>query len=280
MRTLYPGFGGVLIATASVGPMPFCWTPWIERIGWTLVHSVWQLAVVALLAALADAALRRHSASVRYVAAALALGFMLVLPGLTILCIDVDPPAELATSHLIAPPVTSGSRPSVRLDRPAGDAGSDRRVADEFPKESAGAALTAHRPAPRPTRPARGWPRLERFSAAVEPRLPWLASFWLMGVMLCSTRPICGVWFQWRLRRCGLSSAPEVVAQTLSGLVRRMGITQAVRIVQSSLVSVPLVVGYLRPLILLPACVVTGMTPEQLEAVLAHELRTSGGTIT
>jgi beta-lactamase regulating signal transducer with metallopeptidase domain len=264
------------------------WPFWIERVGWTLVHSVWQLAVVALLAALGDAALRRHSAGVRYVATALALGIMLFLPGLTFIGIDVEPPAELATSQPIAAPVTPGSRPTAGLDGPAGDAGREHRAANRFsvvpgpgsqpgePHRATGdvprQGSAARKPAlPRP-RPSRGWPRLEGFSAAVEPKLPWLVAFWLLGVVLCSTRPICGIWFQWHLRRCGLSPVPEVVTQTLAGLVRRMGITRAVQIVQSSLVSVPLVAGYLRPLILLPACVVTGMTPEQLEAVLAHEL--------
>ena len=44
------------------------------------------------------------------------------------------------------------------------------------------------------------------------------------------------------------------------------------RIAQSSLVQVPVVIGYARPLILLPVSVVTGLTPSQMEAILAHEL--------
>jgi hypothetical protein len=45
-----------------------------------------------------------------------------------------------------------------------------------------------------------------------------------------------------------------------------------VRVLESSLVSVPTAVGWLRPAILLPASAFTGLTPQQLEAVLAHEL--------
>ncbi|MBC7819984.1 MAG: M48 family metalloprotease, partial [Planctomycetaceae bacterium] len=53
---------------------------------------------------------------------------------------------------------------------------------------------------------------------------------------------------------------------------RRMRLTRVVRIAESTLVRVPMVVGYLQPMILLPASVLTGLSPTQLEALLAHEL--------
>jgi hypothetical protein len=45
-----------------------------------------------------------------------------------------------------------------------------------------------------------------------------------------------------------------------------------VRLLESALVRVPTVIGWLRPAILLPTCALTGLTPEQLEAVIAHEV--------
>ena len=38
----------------------------VERLGWVLVHSLWQFAVIALLAGLTDRLLRRNSAALRY----------------------------------------------------------------------------------------------------------------------------------------------------------------------------------------------------------------------
>src|SRR5206468_7510728 len=43
-------------------------------------------------------------------------------------------------------------------------------------------------------------------------------------------------------------------------------------LVKSGLVQVPIVIGCLRPVILLPAGTLSGLTPAQLEAILAHEL--------
>jgi BlaR1 peptidase M56/Bacterial type II and III secretion system protein len=49
-------------------------------------------------------------------------------------------------------------------------------------------------------------------------------------------------------------------------------LSRPVRLLQSALVEVPTVIGWLRPVILLPASCVTGLTPRQLESIIAHEL--------
>ena len=108
--------------------------------------------------------------------------------------------------------------------------------------------------------------------SAIEPRLSLLVALWVVGVVVCSLRPVWGLWTQWRLRRVGLLPVPEAVQRTLSELARRMGLARVVRIAESTLVRVPMVVGYLRPMILLPASVLMGLAPSQLEALLAHEL--------
>ena len=75
-----------------------------------------------------------------------------------------------------------------------------------------------------------------------------------------------------RLRRSGLSSVPDSVLESCHKLMRKMGVQRAVQVFQSSLVHSPLVVGYLRPMILLPASAITGLTSSELELILAHEL--------
>src|SRR5262249_13851986 len=55
-------------------------------------------------------------------------------------------------------------------------------------------------------------------------------------------------------------------------LSRRLHIARRVRIFRSSLVDVPTVIGWLKPVVLVPASALAGLAPHQLEAVLAHEL--------
>ncbi len=40
----------------------------VERLGWVLLHSLWQFAIVGFLAGITVSALRRSSAAIRYVA--------------------------------------------------------------------------------------------------------------------------------------------------------------------------------------------------------------------
>jgi beta-lactamase regulating signal transducer with metallopeptidase domain len=49
-------------------------------------------------------------------------------------------------------------------------------------------------------------------------------------------------------------------------------VSRPVRLCQSLLVEVPTVIGWLRPVILVPVRALTGLAPQQLEALLAHEL--------
>jgi len=58
----------------------------------------------------------------------------------------------------------------------------------------------------------------------------------------------------------------------LEELKQRLRISRPVRLLKSTIVEVPVVVGWLRPVILLPASIISGLTPTDLEVILAHEL--------
>jgi uncharacterized protein involved in exopolysaccharide biosynthesis len=75
-----------------------------------------------------------------------------------------------------------------------------------------------------------------------------------------------------RLRRRGTERVEQAWLEIVDDLRLRLGISRPVRLFKSALVEVPTVIGWMRPVILLPASALTGLTPEQLEAILAHEL--------
>ncbi len=295
----------LLLAVAPAAPAGLVaedWRPAIERIGWTLVHSVWQLAAVALIAAIVDRGTRHCTARVRYIAAAVSLGMMLVLPAVTWTLIAVERGANAANRSAANLPVSlrdAATDPAIDARNTIVEPHSDytdpgdtshSAVVIDLPTSVPAGSVEPTTPLPeqasatvRNFENRRAVPLVEsRFPAwrnltaglrtAIEPRLHWLVALWLAGVGLCSLRPIFGVWTQWRLQHFGLSPVPDAVLQALLELVRKMQIVRAVRISQSALVGVPMVVGYLWPIILLPASVVTDMTPMQLEAILAHEL--------
>jgi beta-lactamase regulating signal transducer with metallopeptidase domain len=115
-------------------------------------------------------------------------------------------------------------------------------------------------------------PPPQAWRLALEACLPWLLLGWAMGVLALSAR-FLGSWLRvQRLRRRTAGPVPSEWHLVLSRLCRDLRVTRTVRLLQSAAVEVPTVLGWLRPLILLPACALAGLAPLQLEVILAHEL--------
>lgn len=114
------------------------------------------------------------------------------------------------------------------------------------------------------------WPRQLR--GAIQPALPWAILAWLSGVTLMSVWHFGGWLAVRRMKRLGTRPVEPAIQEVFARLLQRLRIRQPVRLLESVRVAVPLVLGWLRPVILLPVGAVTGLTPEQLEAILAHEL--------
>ncbi len=102
--------------------------------------------------------------------------------------------------------------------------------------------------------------------------LPWLVAVWLAGVVAFTVRLIGGWRLTTRLRSVAVGPVPREWQESLDDLIRRMKISTPVRLLTSSLVAVPTVVGWLRPVILMPIGALAGLPLAQVEALLAHEL--------
>jgi hypothetical protein len=99
-----------------------------------------------------------------------------------------------------------------------------------------------------------------------------LVTVWLAGVAILTLRLLSGwVWVQ-RMKSRGARPVHEGLEMAARRLMRRLHILRAVRFLESRHVDVPTVIGWLSPVVLLPASVLAGLTPRQVEAILAHEL--------
>src|SRR5438309_4433190 len=115
-------------------------------------------------------------------------------------------------------------------------------------------------------------PVADRIRAALEPALPWAVLVWFGGVVALSLRLASGWLVTRQLGRVGTSSVPDACREAVARLAARLRIRRPLRVLESAVVQVPAVIGWLRPVILLPASALTGLTPLQLDALLAHEL--------
>ena len=75
----------------------------IQRLGWTLLHFVWQAVVVSLLLAILLRLLRKSTANLRYIFACLALGLIVLLPVITIHLVQVS--VQHPAGHIEPSPV-------------------------------------------------------------------------------------------------------------------------------------------------------------------------------
>ncbi|WP_309398904.1 M56 family metallopeptidase [Cerasicoccus maritimus] len=228
--------------------------PVMQRIGWALLHFVWQGALIDLLAGLLFRLPVARRASVSYAISVASLVLCALAPMATFYVVqpmavvksDVAPPEPLVVAH--SEPVKPLT--VVQAVPAANDLG--------IPKAS---ALIVENP------PESDW--REVWSQRAAPYVPWLVVGWFPIAVLLSLRLTIG----WRMTRVWVSAGKEIVLPVdLQSLKQRMGVTATVRVLESVYAKAPMVVGALKPVILIPVGFLTMLTPEQVEAILLHEL--------
>jgi HEAT repeat protein/beta-lactamase regulating signal transducer with metallopeptidase domain len=231
---------------------------WTYVIGWSLIHFLWQGALVAIACALLLALAGRRSPPLRYLVSVSALLVMALLPIVTALSLS-PPQARGAANGATVTEDHSGLGGAAREGSGASTESftlGDPR-ADQDPAIPANAPLTAFST----------WlgPRLER-------AMPALVLVWLAGVLALSLRLLGGWAWAARLTTTGVRPAAEAYVTMARDLGARLRLTRPVRLLESTLVQVPAVVGWLRPTLLFPVSLASGLTPQQVEVLLAHEL--------
>jgi beta-lactamase regulating signal transducer with metallopeptidase domain len=102
--------------------------------------------------------------------------------------------------------------------------------------------------------------------------LPWLVEAWLVGVAFFSLRSAGGFILLERERRKQSAMVQDQVLEICHRLQDRLGITRAIRYCECAWLQAPAVIGWFRPVVFLPVTALTGLSEEQLEVVVAHEL--------
>ncbi|MCU0633966.1 MAG: penicillin-binding transpeptidase domain-containing protein [Gemmatimonadaceae bacterium] len=220
---------------------------WGAPLGWTLLHSLWQGALLAFGLRLVLRTLPSHAASVRYVAACGCLIGMLVLPVLTTL-----------TSQAPSDSTAAGHASALHVGTDAWTTTADDGTVPTRALSSDGATRSSES----------GWDAARMTFVRL---LPMLAAAWLVGVSVLLVRLAGGWWLTRRLIRSALP-APREWQATLERLATAMRIGQRVVLRCTPRVSAPVLLGCWRPLILVPTSALTGLAPWQLELLLRHEL--------
>lgn len=230
-----------------------------ERLCLTLMHSLWQVALVALAAWGIGLCLGRRRDNASYVVHATALTLGLIAAPITYAFLTYGG----------STPVDPASQSVTAVERISVDSAP---VANQLPPHVAIAAEPAtpaftNEPAARnaPTVPAAS-------TSAWRSVMPWLAGAYFAGLVFMLARL---AWSALQLERLRATAQPITdgpVFKALTDLCGRWALKTAPVLAHAEQVVVPNVVGLLKPTILLPSAALTGLSIDDLELILAHEL--------
>jgi beta-lactamase regulating signal transducer with metallopeptidase domain len=205
----------------------------LRTLGWTLLHFLWQGAGLAALFAVASAVCR--SASARYALAVGALVLMLVSPVFTFMWLQAQA-------------------------NPAVSTGAEGALTWAETSTQHATALSGSRA------PVAGTPSEQATG------MLWLVEAWFLGVLLLSLRTAGGLLLIERMRRKEIRPVAAELYSRCTALQQRMGLDRVIRYCECLRLDAPAVLGWFRPVVLLPVRALTGLNEEQIGAVIAHEL--------
>jgi beta-lactamase regulating signal transducer with metallopeptidase domain/tetratricopeptide (TPR) repeat protein len=235
-------------------------TLWLGM-GWTMLHFLWIGTVIGLSGAMVMHAMRRVTSEARYGTSLLTLFLLVLAPPIIAwrLATNASPAipdqsvSAFTPSLEIVPTPGAGHMPRFAMLLPdRGSTGDSQKAGSSIFKVS----IPAHHSRSQVLNLAAVW-------------LPWV---WVAGSPLTFLWLACGLLGAERLRRQSRRLGERSCTETCARLCQTMRITRPVDLAVCDRLVTPVLVGVVRPLILLPAAAMTGWSAEQVEMVLLHEL--------
>jgi bla regulator protein BlaR1 len=202
------------------------WFPLIQSLGWTLLHFLWQGAVIAAGYAAFRLIVPAERPEARYAAGLVALALIALCPPLTL---------SIVYPNVV---VAAASAEQTAIDAVVATAAAVTPAAESF--------------------------RLDWV-------MPWLVLGWVLGVAVMAWR----AFRQWQAleriaQHCAKPSSE--LERMLASLARRFGLVRFVRVHVTSEIDTPTLIGWIKPVVLIPTAVALGFPRQQVELILAHEL--------
>lgn len=207
----------------------------IQALSWTLLHSLWQGLLLAMIAAVLLLTAKKATAATRY-NLVLATFILFILSTITTLAWEWHAGAAgHASTH--ATGIAQKATPLLSAYDLSGIQQFIYTCTTYFSKNA-----------------------------------PLLVLIWFIFFVFRSVKLLNGLVYLQQARNRSLYAPPAVWATRITALCQKLQLNKPVRLFESAYVKVPLVIGHLKPLILIPAGLLTGLPAEQIEAVLLHEL--------
>jgi len=206
-----------------------------QALGWTLLHTVWQAGILSLLVIVTLRLIPSRLARVRYGVATSALVFMIVLSIATFIFLTSTPnqPEVITTQNISV---------------------NNYLIPQEV-------VLTT----------SSNNNYFLQAQSYLQSYMPFIMVLWITGTFTFSIR-VAGGWFYLMKIKQVSTLLDDDWSVRVNELARQLNINRIVSLATSPLIQVPIVFGYLKPIILIPTGMLTGLTTEQLETIFIHEL--------
>ncbi len=206
---------------------------WAIALGWTLLHSIWQSLVFLLLVLTALRFFPTTLSRLRYSLAC--AGFILTFL------------SSLFTFYYLL----NQSNANIRHTHKVED-GIRATVNDAAFEPAINQVISA-------------------ISRTIDSNMPLIITAWLLGFLFFALRLFSGLIYTYQLRKSVLP-LQNIWIQYVGQVASMLGIQRIIQLAESEEINTPIVIGYLKPIILIPVGMLTGLSAEQLETIIIHEL--------
>ena len=226
-------------------PFFICFTENLNyALGWMVIHSLWQATAIAIISGIAAIAVRKKTPQLRYWIHNTALFAVLIAATITF-CLYFDFSKELGETVFIPERVELATKDVIQA------ANNQAIVTDntlEAPLSMEGLRMYFNR------------------------NIYLIVTVWALGVALFILKLLGGISYVYYLRSKLNFPADEYWLEMVEKLGEKAGVKRTMELVESALVRSPLVVGHLKPMILFPIGAINKLNPQEVEAILAHEI--------
>lgn len=219
----------------------FSWfvvSPLGKALGWMLIHSIWQITIIAAILNILLRFVPRKLSNIRYVFLLAGLIGIVAWSAFTYFS-TLDTMAWPASEASLEVTIATGSAEGMM--------------------------------APEPWVPI-DQGQLQQWRNWLDGRTQTITWVWLVGVLLSCLYLIFGLSYLHHLQRHRVHPPSAEWQERFGSLCQQMGIRRKVRLLFSEVVKDPITFQLWRPVILLPVSLVTGLNTQQIELLLLHEL--------
>ena len=219
-----------------------------RALGWTMLHSIWQATLIALIAGIILLVIRRQSAQMRYIVANLALLAILLTSVATFsYYLRSAPMADNTVAVNEQQPLLSNTHGTTKtIIYPIAQDVIVPTIAENNMPKSFHDYFTEH--------------------------LPLIVAIWFLGMTVFLCRLLGGISRVYYLRSRMNFHADPYWADVLSKFALQSKFNTGIELLESALVRSPLTIGHLKPVILFPIGLINRLSESEVEAILAHEL--------